>query len=433
MPQALNQQPPMNHHHSTRKSRRTAVALLAFPIAGVAADLATPPAASPWTSSATVAVKESYDNNVYLESVGPRANHDSFETSILPAVGIGYKACDTFTASLSYSPEVNVFHSASGEDFTTHRTTFTLGGKADHTKWDLNNSFVAVQGSDTGAIYPTTGGGATAGGGPQAMLRRNMFVERGQARVTETFGDWFVRPVVSGFLYDFRIQKKTTPGYQNLVDRNEFAAGADVGYAIFKGTSFVAGYRYGFQNQAQLFATSNPIHYDNTFHRALFGIEGSPCKWAQINVSFGPEFRNYDGILTAGTDPNQEYIYVDSSITLLPTKNDSVALSAKRFQQPGFSGRSAYTDSTYDGSWKHKFGEKLTVGIGARAYNTDFILPIKRDDWIYTGYGVVSYAFNKHLSAEASYSYDSAESRYPNNPAREYTRSLAALGAMMKF
>lgn len=409
-----------------------ALMVFALPLSAAAADqnAALPP--SPWSPTASLAVKEGYDNNVYLESVGPHANKDSFTSLIVPIVGIGYKASDAFNASLSYSPEMNFFYSASSEDFTTHRTALTLAGKpASSTKWDLNNSFIAVQGADTGAIYPTTGGGATAGGGPQAMLRRNLFLERGQARVTQNFGDWFVRPTVSGFLYDFRIKKETTPGYQNLVDRNEFAAGADAGYALFKNTSLVAGYRYGFQNQAKLFA--NPIHYDNTFHRILFGVEGSPCKWAQINISFGPEFRTYDGVLTAGTDPHQNFIYSDSTLTLSPTKNDSVALSAKRFQQPGFSGRSAYTDSTYDGSWKHKFGSKLTVGIGAKAYNLDFVSPIKRNDWIYTGYGVVSYAFTKQWSAEASYSYDSAESRYPDDPAREYTRSQVALGAKYTF
>jgi hypothetical protein len=409
-------------------SHYIAVTLLATPLASVAGG-----PSGPWTPSAGLSAKESFDSNVYLQSTGPRANKDSFLTTILPAMGMGYKPSEVFSATLSYSPEINIFHSASGEDFTTHRITLAASGKAEHTRWEINNNFAAVDGSDTGAIYPTMGGGATAGGGPQAMLRRDMFVERGQARLSQNFGKWFLRPVVSGFLFDFRIQKKTTLGYQNLVDRNELAAGVDVGYSIFKNTSLVAGYRYGIQNQAQLFPSLNPIHYDSTFHRPLFGIEGSPCKWIQLNVSFGPEFRTYDGVLTPGTDKDQEFIYSDSSITLLPSRRDTVMLSAKRFQQPGFSGRSAYTDATYDGSWKHRFGEKFTLGIGARAYNTDFIQPIKRDDWIYTGYGIASYTFNEHLSSEISYSYDSAASRYSNTPAREYTRSLVALGVKYVF
>jgi hypothetical protein len=402
---------------------------LAFPLAGAAAE----PTNSAWKPSASIAVKESFDDNVYFESVGPRANRESFLTTIAPSVGIGYRPGENFAGSLCYVPEVNLYHSEPGENFTTHRVLSSLAGKVKDTKLEISNNFAAVDGADSGAIYPVTGGGATAGGGPQAMLRRDMFLERGQARLTQDIGKFFIRPTVSGFLYDFRIRKDPTPGYQNLVDRNELAGGSDIGYAIAERTAIVAGYRYGMQNQAQLFPEINPAHYDNTFHRALAGLEGSPWKWTQLNLSLGPEFRTYDGILLPGTDKHQNFIYADATATVLPTKSDAIAFSAKRFQQPSFSGRGACMDSTYDGSWKHCFSDKFAVSIGARAYNVESLRPALRDDWIYTACGGASYNFRKGWTAEAAYSHDIADSWIPNTPAREYNRNLFTLGLRYVF
>lgn len=406
-------------------------ALLLFAWASVCT--ATEPIDNAWEPSASLAVKEGYDDNVYLENVGPRANRGSFLTTIVPNIGLGYHPAEKFAGSLTYAPEMNLYHSEPGENFTTHRVLLSAVARAKNAKLEMINNFAAVEGSDTGAIYPTTGGGATAGGGPQAMLRRDMFVERGVTRLTQNFGDFFARPTLSGFLYDYRIRKDPTPGYQNLVDRNELAAGSDVGYSIGNNTAVVTGYRYGIQNQAQLFPERNPAHFDSTFHRALVGVEGSPSEWAQLNLSVGPEFRTYDGILNPGTDKHQNFLYADATVTLLPTKSDVVNLSAKRFQQPGFAGCGAYTDSTFEGSWKHRFGDKFALGIGARAYNLDFIRPTLRNDWIYTACGSVSYTFAKDWNAEATYSHDIAESWFPNTPAREYTRNLVALGLRYVF
>ncbi len=394
---------------------------------------ADPSTINPWQPSASLTFKQGFDDNVYLESIGPRANRGSILTTILPSAGIAYRPDDTFSGSLFYVPEVNLYHSEPGENFTTHRTLASLSGHVEDTKWEIANNFAAVDGSPTGAIYPTTDGGATAGGGPQAMLRRDMFVERGLTRLTQSFGDFFARPTLSGFLYDYRIRKDRTPGYQNLVDRNELAAGSDIGYSIGNNTAVVTGYRYGFQNQAQLFPDRNPAHYDSTFHRALVGVEGSPSEWAQLNLSLGPEFRTYNGILNPGTDKHQNFIYADACMTFLPTKWDTATLTAKRFQQPGFAGCGAYTDTTYEGSWKHRFGDRFALSIGARAYNLHFLHPTMRNDWIYTACGSVSYAFAKSWSAEGAYSHDIAESWFPNTPAREYTRTVVSLGLKYVF
>lgn len=390
------------------------------------AALVSPPAqSSVWTPCATLAVRESLDDNVFLQSVTTNANHSSFLTTVLPAVGIAFKPADAFNASLNYSPEINLYHSASSEDFTMHRVVLGLNGTVSQTKWELSDNFVAIDGSDIGPSFFGPGG-APAGGGPQIRDRREALVERGQLRVTETLGAWFIRPVISGYYHDFETLQKAAPGYQNYANRSDLNGGADVAHTLGQDVWLFAGYRYGEQTQAKVL--DYPERYNSTYNRALTGIEGKPWNWLNLALSVGPEFRRYAGSVPASFDRNETYPYVDSTATLLPTKADTITLSAKRFEQPGFSGRSTYVDATYEMSWRHKFGDKLTIGLGLRAYNTDFLVPVIRNDWILTPSIVASYAFNHHFSGELSYLYDDAYSLVLNTQGREYTRNLMALG-----
>ena len=90
-------------------------------------------------------------------------------------------------------------------------------------------------------------------------------------------------------------------------------------------------------------------------------------------------------------------------------------------------------DGTYELTWRHKFGERATVGLGLRAYNTDFLKPVNRNDWIVTPSILGAYTFGRHLSAEISYVYDDAFSLVPNTQGREYIRNLASLGIKYSF
>lgn len=392
------------------------------------------PQVNPLSTSASLAAKESFDDNVFLQKMGPNANRSSMITTVMPAVGLAYKPTDWFNASLNYAPEFNIFHSASSENFDLHRIGLTLGGQADKSSWEVTESLTCIDGSDIGPTYLGEGG-APATGGPAVRDRRSAIIERGQMRFTQGLSDqWFVRPVLSGYFHDFRTVHKTDTGYQNFVDRNDMNGGADVGYKVTPDLSLLAGYRYGIQNQAQLFSEINPAHYDNTYHRALLGAEGKIFDWLKVSISAGPEFRYYDGIVAKGFERNELYAYSDTTLTASLTKADTVSFSAKRFEQPGFSGRSAYIDSTYELSWRHKFTDKLTIGLGARGYNNDFLKPsATREDWILTGSLLANYAFTERCSAEFSYSYDDAESLVANTPSREYTRNLISLGIKYVF
>jgi hypothetical protein len=380
---------------------------------------------SPWTPSAALALKESFDDNVYLQSVGSHAFQHSFVTAVLPTAGLAYRPADTFNANLNYAPEINYFHSAHSEDFTLHRVLMGLDGTAGKTRWEVSENFVAIDGSNLSPSYFGPGG-APAAGGPQIRDRRDALVQRGQFRLTQTLEQWFVRPVISGYFHDFQTAQRTTAGYENFVDRSDWNAGADVGRTVGENVRLALGYRYGEQTQDKLF--DHPEQYNNTYHRVLAGVEGQPWPWLTLAISVGPEFRRYASSVAEGFDRNETYPYADSTLTIMPTKADAVALSVKSFEQPGFCGRSTYVDSTYELNWRHKLGGKLTVGVGLRAYNTDFLKPTERNDWIVSPSLLAAYAFNRHFSGEVSYLFDDAFSLMPNTQGREYTRNLVALG-----
>jgi hypothetical protein len=390
--------------------------------------------ASPWSPAASFSLKESYDDNVFLQDIGPNANRGSFITTATPNIGIGYKPSPAFGATISYAPEINYFASDTGEDFITHRTCLKLAGAADNTAWDVTENFTAIQGSDLGPTYNQLGG-SPAGGGPAVRDRRDALIERGLIRVTQSFGQWFVRPVLEGYLHDFETQHKTTEGYQNFVNRSDLNGGADLGWTGIENTALFAGYRYGAQTEDQLFPNINATYYNNHYNRFLVGVEGKPWDWLKLTASLGPEIRQYDGIVATGFDRNQVYCYIDAMAAITISKDDTVSLLAKSFEQPGFSGRSAYLDTTLDLAWRHKLTDKLTIGAGVHGYNTDFIKPsATRNDWILTGSAVASYAFTKQLSTELSYLYDSAMNEEAENyPAREYSRQCVSLGVKYSF
>ncbi len=111
--------------------------------------------------------------------------------------------------------------------------------------------------------------------------------------------------------------------YENYVDRQDVSGGLDVGYDLGKKNYLVLGYRYGRQDQYTLpgaggTTTSSP--YGNTYHRILFGFEGSPLSWLKVAVLGGPDIRCWDNSTPAGFDRNGIRYYWDVSATATPDK-----------------------------------------------------------------------------------------------------------------
>lgn len=402
---------------------------------------------------AELGVRETYDDNVYLQDHKPklaafpkavRAGQESLVTTLSPKVGVDYKPCEAFNLSASYAPDIVFYHAEPSEDYVAHRGLVIMGGRFEDTSYEIASAPTIVDGNDESNIFSAPGSPPAVGGIPMRE-RRDQFMLRENFRLTHVAGPWFFRPVASFYTHDFQNKQRVPAvykGYLNYIDRQDIHGGMDIGYEVYKRTYLVVGYRYGEQEQYNL-VTVSPAGspYDSIYHRALLGVEGMPAPWIKLAILAGPDLRDWGRGTPARFHEDEILYWVDASVTLLPTKQDTFLLSHRRFEQPAFTSQSVYEDITYDLAYKHKFNDKLTVGAGFRVYIGDWQAPVYREDWILTPTFSLAYAFNKHLTAEFSYSYDDAESRTPNKRiapvytgiGREFTRNLISLGVKYTF
>lgn len=412
-------------------------------------------AVSNLTCKAELTLRETYDNNVYILNTEPRPgivppahsliaepNKESFVTTVTPALRLSYRANDAFTAGLSYAPDVVRYHSASSEDYVAHRGSISFQGRIEDASYEWLNSVVWVDGNN---LTPTVlrPGDCRAIGGIPLRDRRDQAVYRNGFKLKLDLGEWFIRPVVNAYVHDFQTELRPNTNtanflYENYIDRWEVSGGMDVGRDVGRGTWLVAGYRFGRQHQAALLGRASP--YSNRYHRLLAGMEGSPVSWLKVAVLGGPDWRCWDSETPAGFQRDELLWFLDGSITLLPTRADTVILKATRYEQPAFTSHSVYEDIRYELSWRHRFNDRFTAGAGLTLYIGDWQAPVHREDWIITPNAIASYAFNRHLSAEASYSYDAVENRVPTSApgatyaeGREFTRQMASLAIKYSF
>ena len=414
-----------------------------------------------WNAEATF--KETFDNNVYIQDKNPTAANvaaanavglhpvtalkSSFITTVVPQLGLDYKPCSGFNLSLGYAPEIAMYTSAEDEDYVTHRTTVNFSGKVQDATWELLNAPTFIEGGTQGPTFGRPGDVPAIGGIP-LRDRREAFVLRDSFRVTLPFDQWFIRPVVTYYYHDFmtaqRLNTSSQYTYENYLDRQDVNGGLDIGYEVVKSTFLVVGYRYGQQDQftgpnaANTAFTDSP--YDCYYQRVLFGVEGSPTKWLKLNFLIGPEFRHYYSGTPADFNRDETLYYVDASVTVLPTKADTVNFRWTRFEQPAFSSQSVYQDIKYDLTWRHQFTDHFTAGAGFTLYIGDWQAPVNRDDWIYTPSVMASYIFDKHWSAEFNYSCDLVDNKTSTSApgaaysdGREFSRQLVSLAVKYAF
>ena len=385
----------------------------------------------PFVFNCSAGVKESWDDNVFLQSQTDRANRTSFVTTLLPALAGKWTPNPALSLGLSYAAEVALFDSEPGENYWLHRTGLNLSGQTDKTRYELTVGWVRIDGSAVGPTW-TGQGGAPATGGPAVRDRRDASVIRESFQLTQEFGAWRARAATTFYGHDFGTEQHSTPGYQNYVDRDEITGGGDLGRKCGPSVTAWTGYRFGCQDQAKLFAY--PEQYGNYFNRVLLTLEGSPARWLKLNLSLGPEWRRFAATVPVTFGARDRLnLFVDSSVTILPTTADTLMISMKQFEQPGFAGRSVYTDLTYDFSWRHKFDDRFTAGIGGRAYNTYFFRPVLRNDWVLSANLFINCALTRQLNLEASYAYEQGRSTMPNNSGRDYTRHILTCGLKYVF
>ncbi len=388
-----------------------------------------------WSQAVSLTIRESFDDNVFLQNVSVLAYRESVVSSVAPAVTFGFQNQAQFRAALAYSADFVRYHSESSENHVTHRGSLNLSGKNEGLSWEFLNGLQVIAGNDQGPNF-APGGDIPAAAGIPLRERRNAVVYRGALRMNWTTNEWLMRPVVSFYDHDFRTQQRARTGayagYGNYVDRSEFSAGMDFGRRPSADRPWLmAGYRFGHQRQGTLLGVASP--YSNDFHRVLLGVEGTVSPTVKVNVMVGPDFRRF------GPNPNPAFRgseilwFVDASLILNPSAADTVTFTARRFEQPGFGSHSVLEDGTYELAWRRKFGTKFTATASIRTYITDFQAPANREDWVVTPAVTASYVFSSSLSADFGFLRDRAKSQVTGTSARDYTRQLVNAGLKYTF
>lgn len=405
-----------------------------------------------------LAIKEAYDDNVYLQDTKPSAvashampaKKGSWITTISPAFTLRYNPMDQFNISLSYNPDIVFYHNAHSEDHFAHRIGIGLGGKVDNIDWGQTNSITYIDGDSEGPLFARPQDVPAIGGIP-LRDRRDALIYRGNIKLTYSLERFFIRPVGSAYIHDFRTKQKLpsqVPApyvYVNFLDRQDVGGGVDLGYRLMPKASLLIGYRYGRQDQFKGPSVFNPntftdSPFDSEYHRILGGVEGNIFPWLNVAILAGPDIRNWTDKAkqVKGFHSSEILYWVDASINIIPTKQDTFSIVHRRFELPASTSQSVYEDITYNINWRHKFTDQLNSSIGFQLYIGDWQAPVQREDWIYTISASINYSFNKHLNLELTYSYDWVENQVSTTAAkyaegREFTRHIGAATIRYKF
>jgi hypothetical protein len=392
-------------------------------------EMAAPARRRDWRVTASAAVSESFDSNVFLQDVTSIAHRQSFVTAVSPMVGGEWAPGPEFLASASYSPEIVRYHAEPSENHDDHRGNLNFTGRLGDASYEVLNSVIGIDGNKTGPTFTGPGGAPSIGGVP-VRDRRAAVNLRESFRLQYPVGGWFIRPVGAWYMNDYKTDQRTTPGYVNYIDRDDINGGVDFGYKVLEKTWLVAGYRYGHQDQDSYMGV--PLEYSNDYHRPLFGAEGSPLPWVRFSLLAGPELRRFGPNVAPGFERKQNELFVDFAATLMLGKADVVRLSANRYTRPAYTGRNQLQEFLCDITWTHTFSAAWSGSLGFTSYLADYA-PVRRNDGIYTPTAAVAYQFNKHLGAELRYSYDGTNSEVPATEGREYQRHLTRLGLRYVF
>ena len=415
-----------------------------------------------WLTEASVSMKESYDNNVFLSGanvantvpagfVAAVKDRASWVTTASPKIDVnfapllgGQKTLQIL--SLAYAPDFVTYHDQDSESYNAQRFSAALKAKTDLFSISADDSFAFVDGSDMGPVYP--GGFLSAFGTVADRERREQILDKANFALQFNHGDWFVRPVATLLYYDLLTDKlnpaltSTPAGYQNYTDRYDVNGGADAGYKITSQLAVTLGYRYGHQQEEQYAFT--PDSSPNDYQRVLLGLEGSPWKWLDVKIQGGPDFRNYAGDsathVTPVNDLNPVKYYGEALLTAKFTAADTLTFKYKQWQWLSSTGKVPYFDSTYDLSYHRKLTDKLGFDLGGRLLSWDYtsgnLAACQRKDLEYTATVGLGYAINANFSLNAACIHGwsrNDEDGITNPQNREFDHQLISLGAQCKF
>lgn len=365
-----------------------------------------------------------YDDNVYLQNIGTLSKRESWVTAVMPVAGISMQRKDGtegFELRLAYEPDYRFFHAEPTESYLRHIGSLDL-------QWTQGPWSLATQakvsftdGTTESIIWSPPNFIPSLGGYEIRNRRRNLqYQQRFQLRYDLERS--FVRGVYEGRVWDFMIEQKPIPFYQNFVDRNDLNVGADFGWKSGAATEWFLGYRIGHQDQ-DLHPFADPLTYANTYHRVLLGFNTHAWDWLTLTGEAGPSLHEFDpATIWPGQSDLETLLYFRTTANLKIGPDTTIKLGAREDLLPASVGRSAYHNIGYSGGIEHRFSEAVRANFTFTVEEYDFMAPIARRDRVYTPALTAHYRFNRHFEAGAYFSYAWAESQVPNLESREYDR-----------
>lgn len=422
---------------ASRAALRLAACSCAIICSGIAGEPAAPASAT-WKFTTTLGVRETYDSNVYLQDHAPSpaivgaapAQLSSLVTAVSAGVNVESRGATGLVVNGSYAPEVVRYHSASPENYTTHRAQIGASRRAGAVAWNVSDALVWTDGSKDSPIFGGPGGAPALGGIP-LRDRRAALVNRANFRVESIAGRWLLRALASGYWHDFRTNQLRQSGCANYIDRSEVSAGIEGGYEFQPKTRAIAGLRLARQTQSSLFGVDSP--FDSTRRRFVAGLEGTPYAWLQLNLLAALETRTFAAGTPVGFDRHKRLLWIDASATATPTKRDTLTLTLRRAEQPASTSASVYEDTAGELTWRHKCTDRVTASAALKVWTGIWQLPAVRRDRVCTPTLQLQFTLNPHCIVEAAWSYDDATSGIPSTDGREFTRHLCGLSARYTF
>jgi hypothetical protein len=416
-----------------------------------------------WLTDLSFGARESYDNNVLLVSGEGMKPQSSWISSASPKVGFNFAPLfagqtSLQTLSLVYAPDFFIYHEAPSETYNAQKLINTIKLKTGNFTFGLDNAFSYIDGNREAETYALN---QTANQDDkyrnffaQAVPRerRNQIQDRNTTLLQYDWDHFFVRPTASLIYYGLNTDWHNTSvapykGYQNYPDRYDVNGGTDFGCKVMPDLALTLGYRYGHQYQEQFTpAITSDSHFSSSdYQRILVGVEGKPWNWLTVKAVGGPDFRDYNPDAAIG-DKNLVTYYGEASVTAAVGENQSVAVNYKQWQWVSSAGLVPFFDSSYVLNYHWQASKPLGFDFGGKILEADFTsgddyagtAPSHRDDRQYTVNAGITYAFNRHLSASLTGSYDIGASniKLPANlqPGyRDFQHDLVSLGLQYKF
>jgi opacity protein-like surface antigen len=415
------------------------------------------PAKPKWLKEASMTVKESYDDNVFLSdydnvrvapvsgSVSAAPNKHSWVTTMSPKLIVDFAPMISSdpedlvrSLTLGYVPEFARYHDVKSESYSAERVATGMKLKCGDVTLTGDNLFTYIDGSDFGPSYKNQGGRYNAFMNSAVRERREQVQDKANVALQYDMDCWFLRGV--GMLQNVNMLTESIndTNYVNYVDRYDRNFGGDLGYKVTTNFALTLGYRVGEQHQARLPAGMNQRSASSEYQRLLFGMEGNPTKWLTAKVQAGPDFRDYSDS-TAVKDSSPVAFYGDASLEAKVSSKDTVGLKYKQSRSVSSTGITATEESALELSYAHKLTDKLTALLGGRVAEADYRASVSqtRNDVDYQLSAGVRYAFTPNLSAELGYmaevGRELANDTLLNKEARTFDRNVTSLSVTLKY